>query len=372
MRYLFIDARYPAFLDGIYRDHPNLASAPYDEQCAAIRAGMFGETAYQADALRELGHEAEVVVTNAHAAQRAWAGEHGLAAPAAGRWGFRLRRGVLPWLSRPRPQISWELLLKQVRAYRPDVLYVGIMGTIPPGVAAELRTMTRLLVSQVATELPPERDFHAYDLVLSSIPSIVQGFRHEGIAAELMPLAFSPAVLAEVPAADRDIPTSFVGSFTYQHPGRRELLEAVAATSPLQIWTGDLQRLPADSALRGTLRGSAWGRTMYEVLARSRITLNHHGPVAGHHANNLRLYEATGMGALLLTDAKSNLPELFEVGTEVIAYSSPAECARLVSYYQDHPAEASAIAAAGQARTLRDHTWRKRMEEVVRMVEARL
>jgi hypothetical protein len=42
---------------------------------------------------------------------------------------------------------------------------------------------------------------------------------------------------------------------------------------------------------------------MYRVLARSGIVVNRLGPVAEGAANNMRLFEATGAGALLLTEA---------------------------------------------------------------------
>jgi spore maturation protein CgeB len=372
MRFLFIDSNYPAFLDGIYRDRPGLESAPYEEQRAVIRNGMFGEAEFQAQALRGLGHEAEVVVVNAFSAQRAWAQEHEVPGLTRDHWSLRLRRGLVPWPVRPRAGIKWELLLAQIRDYRPDVLYVGIIGSVPAPVARRMKTMVRLLVAQVATELAPGLDFRAYDLIVSALPSLVDRFRGDGLSSERLPLAFGPEALAAVQATDRDVPVSFVGSFSYLHSGRREMLEAVARTSPLQVWTGDLKGLGPESPLQGRLAGSAWGRGMYEVLARSRITLNHHAPVAGPYAVNLRLYEATGMGALLVTDAKSDLGELFDVGSELVAYASPEECAELVSYYCSKPDEASRIAAAGQQRTLRDHTWNHRMERLMAMVESRL
>jgi spore maturation protein CgeB len=71
------------------------------------------------------------------------------------------------------------------------------------------------------------------------------------------------------------------------------------------------------------------------------------------------------VGTLLITDRKDNLDELFEVGKEVVAYSSPEEAAELIRYYIAHPDEAHAIALAGQARTLREHTYQRRMEELV-------
>ena len=83
----------------------------------------------------------------------------------------------------------------------------------------------------------------------------------------------------------------------------------------------------------------------------------------------MRLYEATGMGALLITDWKQNLHELFEPGTEVVTYRSVEECVELIRHYLAHPAERETIARAGQARTLRDHTYRQRVEEMVSIIE---
>lgn len=371
MRFLFIDANYPAFLEAVYRDHPGLAAASYGEQGAQIRAGMFGEAAFQADALRTLGHEAEVVVTNAHPAQRAWAQEHSMAHLTRTRWSFRLRRGVVPWLSRRRADTAWEIVIAQAQAYRPDVLYVAILDTTPAAVVARLRESARLVVAQVATTIP-DRTYRDYHLILSSIPQIVDRFRRASIAAELVPLAFEPAVLDQVSVSSRDVPVSFVGSFTDAYLDRVQIVEAVARVAPMQTWTADRAYLPSDSAIIPTIRGSAFGRDMYTVLARSQLTLNSHGRVAGPDANNLRLYEATGMGALLVTDHRDNLNSLFNVGSEILSFRTPAEAAELVRYHLDHPSETARIAAAGQARTLRDHTWADRMERLVSTVQVRL
>jgi spore maturation protein CgeB len=371
MRFLFIDANYPAFLEAIYRDHPHLASASYDEQRAAIRAGMFGEAAFQVDALRALGHEAEVIVTNAHAAQRAWAEEHRLPHLDQTRWSFRLRRGVLPWVSRRRTETAWGIVIEQVRAYRPDVVYVAILNTMPTTIVAQIRKSARLVVAQVATTIP-DGTYRDYDLIISSIPAIVHRFRRAKIPAELVPLAFEPAVLEHVSVSRRDVAVSFVGSFSDAYLDRVQIVDAVARAAPLQTWTADRAYLPLDSAIIPTIRGRALGRDMYTVLARSELTLNSHGKVSGPDANNLRLYEATGMGALLVTDDGDNLNSLFKVGSEVLSYRTPTEAAELVCYYLDHPFEASRIAAAGQARTLRDHTWADRMQRLVATVQPRL
>ena len=56
------------------------------------------------------------------------------------------------------------------------------------------------------------------------------------------------------------------------------------------------------------------------------MTLNHHIDVAEAYAGNLRLFEATGVGTLLVTDWKKNLHEMFEAGKEVVTYRTPEEC----------------------------------------------
>jgi len=57
------------------------------------------------------------------------------------------------------------------------------------------------------------------------------------------------------------------------------------------------------------------------------------------------------------------------VGKEIVAYRSPQECAELIGYYLSNPAEAEAIAKAGRARTLRDHSYADRMHRTARVLE---
>lgn len=102
------------------------------------------------------------------------------------------------------------------------------------------------------------------------------------------------------------------------------------------------------------------------------MTLNHHVAAAEGYANNMRLYEATGMGTMLLTDAKANLAELFDVGREVVAYRDAVEALEQVRYYADHPRERAAIAEAGQRRTLREHTYGHRMGELAEILRRTL
>src|SRR5207244_6729102 len=126
------------------------------------------------------------------------------------------------------------------------------------------------------------------------------------------------------------------------------LLAAIVARVPMEIFGYGANTLPPDGELARSHRGEAWALDMYRVLCESRITINRHIDVAEDYANNMRLFEATGCGALLITDAKRNLGDLFQPGVEVVAYHDEDEAVALVERYLDDDAARARIAAAGQ------------------------
>ena len=170
-------------------------------------------------------------------------------------------------------------------------------------------------------------------------------------------------------SVEKDFGASFVGGISRHHGKALSVLDHLARQTPIQFFGYGVDSLDRDSPIRTRHHGEVWGLDMYLALARSRISINRHINVAENNANNMRLFEATGVGSLLITDRKDNLSDLFEVGKELVAYSTPQEAAELVRYYLAHPAEADVIARAGQARTLRDHTYQQRMTELLPVLE---
>ena len=109
---------------------------------------------------------------------------------------------------------------------------------------------------------------------------------------------------------------------------------------------------------------------MYEILRRSKITLNFHIDLAEDWANNMRLYEATGSGALLLTDQKRNLAEIFVPGEHVAAYTSAEDCVRQIESLLGDDARRERIAAAGQAHAIATQNYFLRTAEIAALAEA--
>jgi spore maturation protein CgeB len=135
------------------------------------------------------------------------------------------------------------------------------------------------------------------------------------------------------------------------------------------MWGYVNDHLEPDSPIWKRHVGEAWGREMYVLLGRSRIVVNRHGDIAEDFANNMRLFEATGMGALLMTESARNLPGLFTPGEEVVTYDSPQDLVEKLAWYLEHDDERARIAAAGQRRTLAEHCYSRRMETVAQLIE---
>jgi spore maturation protein CgeB len=231
-----------------------------------------------------------------------------------------------------------------------------------------VKPLGTVMIGQIAATLPKDHSFEAYDLVISSLPNLVQWFRDHGQTAEINRLAFEPSILEKLgPQPPRDVDVSFVGSLSQVHTGRIRLLEHIARHLPLKVWGNGIETLSITSPLHACYQGEAWGRNMYNVLRRSRITLNNHLDLAGEWANNMRLYEATGMGAMLLTDAKRNLAEIFVPGVEVATYRNEEDCvAQIRRYLADEPA-CAAIAAAGQAKVIAVQNYAGRTAEIAEL-----
>ena len=53
----------------------------------------------------------------------------------------------------------------------------------------------------------------------------------------------------------------------------------------------------------------------------------------------------------------------------MVDYRDVSECAELIRHYLDNEPERARIAEAGKARTLHDHTWSVRMNELLEILQ---
>jgi spore maturation protein CgeB len=125
---------------------------------------------------------------------------------------------------------------------------------------------------------------------------------------------------------------------------------------------------------------------MGEIFRTSRINLNlsnsvnydirqvFHSPKAlamtALHPKNVeqikgRHFEIPGVGGFQLSYYVSALERYLRPGDEIAVFDSPGDCARQVTHFLGAPAERLAIARAGFERVQREHTWVRRMADIL-------
>jgi hypothetical protein len=371
---LILNTDYEAFLDDLYAQNPGLAQQRYDQQMAVRNASLFGAADFYSEGLKANGVEAADIHLNNRAMQLRWAVEHGLTTKATdkpNRQGFSARLQRLfgrekPGAAQLAAMADWtrSVMTAQIEAFRPDVILNQAMHFVGAEALRSLVGKRCLLVGQIAAPWHWPEDDHAYDLIVSSLPNFVQQFERRGIRTFYNQLGFAPSVLASVPETERELTVTFVGTLSSHHAERIRLLEDLATRTKLNLWGMGIEEVSQDSPLRSCHRGQAWGREMFAIFRRSQIVVNQHIGIAGSFANNMRLYEATGCGAALVTDRKDNLHELFDVGSEVVDYGDPEECLARIEDLLREPARCAEIGRKGQARTCTSHTYVQRTAEL--------
>jgi spore maturation protein CgeB len=362
-----VDTHYPPFTAAHYRAHPGLAEQPYAQQLESLLGQAFGTADAYSRHMTELGHEAGDVIVNNPTLQSAWVRER------PGPAGLRVATALTGWREPVGRAALRRIALAQIHELGPDVVYCQDMAFFTRRDLDRLRAAGHLVVGQIASALPPAPLVQGFELVLTSFPHFVERIRRLGVDAEYLAIAYYERVTGQLaargvstaPEAERPHPLGFVGGVDPGVHGEGVgLLESLVDELPLEVWGYGADRLPSSSPLRAAHRGEAWGLDMYEILARSGIVLNRHIAAAEGHANNMRLFEATGVGALVVTEAAPNLAELFEPGEEVVTYGSRDELVDRVRHYLEDRDARLRIAAAGQARTLSEHTYERRIAQL--------
>ncbi len=355
--FMFVQTYYNQFLDDLYRRTPHLDALSFDDQLATILKTRFGVSDAYSAGLRPLGCECVDVVCNADILQTQWAKEHGL----------QLTGNI--------HDQRRQILTAQVKHYQPQVLYMFEWSPLGDAFLASIKTSVRTLIGQIASPLPANRTFDAYDLIISSWPPIVDHFRSKNIAAQYLQLGFDERVLDEVNSTTKHYDVSFIGGFAPSHRDRIAWLESLLEKCDIDIFAYGIETVPKSSPIHNHYRGQAWGLTMYQAIAESRMTLNRHaridigGQVNSSFANNMRLYEATGVGTCLLTETKDNLANFFAIEDEMMTYTNTDDCVNTIESLLNSDDRREAIAQAGQRRTLADHTYKHRMKELLAITQ---
>ncbi len=259
----------------------------------------------------------------------------------------------------------FRALKAEVETFAPDALLVLDINLFSHSVLSKLAPSSVIRVGEIASPLPPKGFIRGYDLIFSAHPGLVREIESIGVKASWNPLGIDASSISKQTPKNRDIDAVFVGSLGRLQKNTGPLLAEVKKVVPsLQIYGNISKSALKKFGLSENYMGPAWGVKMHEILSRAKLSINRHGEIAGPYAVNMRMYESTAAGAMLLTEDKTNLKDLFTPGTEVVAYRNNRDAAEKARYYLDHLEELTKIAKAGQKRTLEEHTYQQRVSRM--------
>jgi hypothetical protein len=386
-RIVKITSFYRGYLSDYYLRKPGIVEKSYSEQLSDIMGEGFAWADFFSKRLNRLGNDAFEIIRNADPLQKTWARENGCK--------------------------SDNVLLCQLKSLKPDVVFFQDTVNYSHEFIKQIRhevPSVRLIIAHVCS---PYSDaqlalFKTFDIVLVCSPGFQNYFNRHGIKNYLFYHGFEHSLVPQLKENDsfdeNDI--LFIGSFFQSktfHDSRLKLVESVLqANLPLTLYSEikkqnvlDLKLLQSTYiashllnkiSLGRVVQGNAalkkaallselprgrkysekfyshlinkgiYGIEMLKLLSKSKICLNNHGGISGEYAANIRLFEVTGAGSLLVTDEKRNMKDLFIPDSEVITYSSPSECISKLKWLLTNPEETKKIALAGHERTIKDHT----------------
>ena len=259
-------------------------------------------------------------------------------------------------------------LLEQVANWRPDVIFCVLMHyEIWFETLDLIRAQSPALVINWGTDdswkfAQASRFFAQHvDLHVTTDRAAAEAAPSRGLDnVFLSQWAASATIVAEpCPSQACRYDVSFVGSM---YGYRAEWIRALRASG-----------IPVSCFGHGTENGVVDAAAIPEIYRTSRVSLNFSGAgqnpggVGGSDSRQIkaRTFEVPGAGGFLLTEAAPELERYFTIGSEIATFCSPNELVERVRHYLSRPDERDAIARAGHARAVAEHTYERRISEIL-------
>ena len=275
-----------------------------------------------------------------------------------------------------------QALVKVAISFRPHVLLVVKGAYIHPEVLAEIKSESKTILVNYATDDPfnltsSNRDVVAgipyYDLYLSTKRSILSDLMGAGARkAVWLPFGYEPAIhFPERPNSPEET-ARWASDVVFIGGCDRDRVHFFTPflnliDIKLKLYGGHWDRYPE---LRSFWQGFAVGRDYRLALGGSKVAV---GLVrrANRDGNVMRTFEIPACGAFLLAERTDEHLELFEEGKEMVCFSSPEEMVDKIRYYLKHNEERQRITEAGYRRvTTGKHTYHDRLVKILKMTDS--
>jgi len=392
-RFVKISIYYKDLLKYYYARNKDILNETYAKQFNHFMNQGFGWSDYFQRYLTKLGVEAHEIVLNSEPLQKTWAKEHNL-------------------------EYDKNILISQLKAIKPDVILVHDFNALAPSyiqlIKDEIPGIKKIIGYCCSPFSLQQIDvFKNYDFVLTCSPLFTRILSEKGIKSYYFPHAFEASLVPKIKQPNNFNFTDFIfiGSFIKGadfHDLRIKVIEQLIEENiDLTIYSNitteseaslllrqidyllartiknaglnkigqkipvirkalQLNEMPGKNKfskkfLEKVNRTQLFGLDMLQAISKAKIGFNIHGGIASDYAANIRMFEVTGAGSLLLTDYKRNIRDFFEPDYEIVTYATAAECIDKTKWLLNNPEKIKEIADAGHQRCIREHNIQNRV-----------
>jgi spore maturation protein CgeB len=190
-----------------------------------------------------------------------------------------------------------------------------------------------------------------FDICWTSTADAVKKYCVEGATPVYLPEGANPEIHRPVDC-EKTIDVSFVGQCYGNRPETVNLLKRAG--------------IHVEAFGYGWPNGPLSTEEMVRTYSKSRVNLGF-GGVEGHNETFClkgRDFEIPMSGGLYLTEYHRELETVYDIGTEIVAYTGLDDLVEKIKWLLANPGEAETIRQAGRRRALTDHTWEKRFEKI--------
>lgn len=391
-------AYYPSIISKLYGDQ-RMTQLDHEEQKNFFFSQKLNYSDSFSKGMNKLGNSAQEILVDIEILQKKWAKENGIIVS----------------------ESNWkeQILSSQIKKIRPDILYFQDVHHLSLSffkkINQEFPFVKKVIIFRgfPGMDNATRKKLAFADILFVGSPKLLNFSRDLGVDSHLIYHSFDESIL-EFLAEESKVEFSFIGSSgfgygpVYYH--RYYLLSELLKKTSLLAWIDEKsihwkQKLksilgkslffrpilssfpkgrqwiseallvpehPLSDLVKNRTYPSLFGLDMYNKMHNSHMTFNCHSSPAKGTVDNIRLFQATGVGTCLITDTGTNMSDLFEEDYEVITYGSLEECLEKVSYLSSHPKERAKIASRGQKKTLSVHTTNKRCEEMDEIISREL
>ena len=374
---------YPQYLSFFYENNPHVNELPFEEHLNKILDDHFGWPGDLSRYMNKMGIETIFIIENAESLQKKWANENGFESYSKNGW-------------------EKEIVMEQIKRFQPDILWITSIFDYYGDFVRNALPYCKKAITWVSCPTPPNLDVSGFTDLITSHPDMLKNQQHSFDKVIITKPGFDPAILDKIGYVEKKYDITFIGGITPYHYKRIEILAYLIKNGidikvfgyffePTNLGPCELFKRTAKyfvsmqgiknvlemlkyyyrkndqdnlATIKSVYMGQVFGLDMYHTLAASRITLNIHGDVAGNHAGNIRMFEATGVGTCLLTEHSENIDDLFEPEKEILTYDSKQELLDVINKMLNQNEKIEMIAKAGQERTLKEHTIKRMFNDI--------